>query len=151
MSICFPWTTPYGYKPLPSILVTSPSQPLTSTTPLPAERLSTSPAVVASCTSLTSLELCNCGTPFIKDVIAACGARLLVFETELASGWNVRKTVPELAAVLELPAMRKLKRWRMGNSDAAGNFLEKQDIAEWEDACRARGVEPRDDRRFFTG
>nr|CRX79245.1 hypothetical protein [Leucosporidium scottii] len=107
---------------------------------------------VASCTSLESLELCNCGTDYIRDVASAVRAPLCVLETQMASGWNDGGTgVAELASVLELPAMAKFKRWRMCKRRLYGASLDKEETAQWEAVCRARGVEPRDETRFFTG
>nr|CRX79268.1 hypothetical protein [Leucosporidium scottii] len=105
---------------------------------------------VASCTSLKSLKLRNCGTGYVRDLASAARAPLCVLETQLASGRNDAGTrVAELASVLELPAMAKLKRWRM--CSVYGALLNQEERAQWEAACRARGVEPRDERRFFTG
>ncbi|ORY78894.1 hypothetical protein BCR35DRAFT_100155 [Leucosporidium creatinivorum] len=106
---------------------------------------------VSSRTSLKSLELCDCGTAYIKDVVAALRAPLAVLETELAFGWNDAGTgVAELAAVLELPSMAGLKRWRMADSSDWGGELSEDETTQWEEVCRAHGVEPRDERRFFT-
>nr|CRX79256.1 hypothetical protein [Leucosporidium scottii] len=107
---------------------------------------------VASCTSLKSLAVNNCGTAYFKDVVTASVAPLSVLETELASGWNIRGSgVAELASVLELPAMAKLKRWRMYKCDFNGVLLDQEARARWNAACRARGVEPRDETLLFTG
>nr|CRX79001.1 hypothetical protein [Leucosporidium scottii] len=107
---------------------------------------------VASCTSLKSLELCDCGTDYIRDVASAVRAPLCVLETRMASGWNDGGTgVAELASVLELPAMADLKRWRMCTYTGGGVILDKEERARWEAVCRTRGVEPRDEDRFFTG
>nr|CRX78996.1 hypothetical protein [Leucosporidium scottii] len=106
---------------------------------------------VAACTSPRSLELCDCSTAYIKDVVTASSGPLALLETELAAGWNDGGTgVAELAAVLELPAVAKLKRWRLSNYTGGGPLLNKEARARWEAVCRARGVEPRDDRCFFT-
>nr|CRX79264.1 hypothetical protein [Leucosporidium scottii] len=76
---------------------------------------------VASCTSLKSLELCDCGTDYIRDVASAVRAPLCVLETQMASGWNNGGSgIAELASVLELPAMADLKRWRLSNYKADG-------------------------------
>nr|CRX79248.1 hypothetical protein [Leucosporidium scottii] len=109
---------------------------------------------VAACISLRSLELHNCGTRFVRDVVTASVAPLAVLETEMASGWNDGGTgVAELASVLALPAMAKLKRWRMSSYSAGGYFptMIKEWKAQWAAVCRARGVEPRNETRFFTG
>lgn len=108
---------------------------------------------VASCTSLKSLQLRECGTAYLKDVVGASRAPKSVLETELVSGWNVGGTgVAELASILKLPAMADLKRWRMVVTDGGDEAsLNDDERAEWEAACRARGAEPRDEKRFLTG
>nr|CRX79273.1 hypothetical protein [Leucosporidium scottii] len=107
---------------------------------------------VAACISLRSLELCNCGTTYIGDVASAVRAPLCVLETQMASGWNDGGSgIAELASVLELPAMATLKRWRLSNYTVGGPLMNQEERGRWEAACRARGVEPRDQTLFFTG
>ncbi|ORY53396.1 hypothetical protein BCR35DRAFT_310536 [Leucosporidium creatinivorum] len=81
---------------------------------------------VASCTSLRSLEL-HCATPAsIMATLTAVRSPLVLLATELDDEWS---RVADAKRVAELV------------DDAR---------TQWEDACRARGVEPRDEQRFFT-
>nr|CRX79251.1 hypothetical protein [Leucosporidium scottii] len=105
---------------------------------------------VASCTSLKSLAVDNCGTAYFENFASAVPAPLCVLETCMASSWNDGGSGTELASVLELPAMAELKRWRMDKRRLCGPLLDKGKTAQWEAVCRARGVEPRDETRFFT-
>nr|CRX79026.1 hypothetical protein [Leucosporidium scottii] len=106
---------------------------------------------VASCTSLKSLAVRVCGTAYIRDVAAAASAHLCVLETQVTAGWDEGENqIAELISVLELPAMAKLKRWRMYKCDFNGVLLDQEARARWNAACRARGVEPRDHTLFFT-
>ncbi|ORY78919.1 hypothetical protein BCR35DRAFT_332246 [Leucosporidium creatinivorum] len=101
--------------------------------------------------TVESLELLGFGTVYIKDLVTSLRAPLAVLATELASGWkDGGNVVAELAAILELPVMTKLKRWRLDDSRDWGTRLSEDEKAQWEKSCRARGVEPRDLRRFFT-
>lgn len=107
---------------------------------------------LARCTSLKSLELSGQSPARLTPILKVLRAPLALLETSLLSEEPAEtiSVVAELIALLDLPALANLKRWRMETRDELGG-LEEQDRALWEAACRARGVEPRDERRFFTG
>lgn len=54
-----------------------------------------------------------------------------------------------LQEMLSLPAVEKLKRWRV-DGDLYLNDMSKES-QEWAAACEARGIEVRDERRYATG
>nr|CRX79010.1 hypothetical protein [Leucosporidium scottii] len=54
----------------------------------------------------------------------------------------------QLVALLKLPALAELKRWRDQLSDDP--TLVQEIWGPWAAACEAKGVEPRGRKRFFT-
>lgn len=111
---------------------------------------------VASCTSLKSLTLRLASPTSIYKTFASSHAALTLVTTRLNWKWNEGgQGFAKLIAVLELAAVAELKRWRLTKptvvymNEAVMGYEHTQ--AAWEDACRARGVDPRDERRFFTG
>jgi hypothetical protein len=82
--------------------------------------------LVASCISLESLAVDNCGTAYLRDVAATARAHLCVREMQVTSGRNEGENqIAELISVLELPAMAELKRWKMCKRRLYGGLLGK--------------------------
>ncbi|ORY53386.1 hypothetical protein BCR35DRAFT_310521 [Leucosporidium creatinivorum] len=109
---------------------------------------------VASCTSLRSLKLYYATPESITKTLAAVRSPLVLLATELGAKW-IRgadaKEIAELVDVLKHPSLAQLKRWRIWGYGQFSNPLRNDGRTQWEEACRARGVEPRGNRRFFTG
>ncbi|ORY78886.1 hypothetical protein BCR35DRAFT_304908 [Leucosporidium creatinivorum] len=107
--------------------------------------------VLASSTSLRSIELCPDTPASLKKLLAALVAPLAVLETHSIDWWTEGpNSIAELVAVLQLPSLSELKRWRLVEHGRLESLSSNSGRIQWEDACRARGVEPRDHRRFFT-
>ncbi|ORY78838.1 hypothetical protein BCR35DRAFT_352803 [Leucosporidium creatinivorum] len=107
---------------------------------------------VASCTSLRSLELDYATPASITATLTAVRSPLLLLETEMKQWSEVadERGMADLVDVLKHPSLAQLKRWRIFGYPRSSHPLPKDARTHWEDACRARGVEPRDKRRFFT-
>ncbi|ORY78883.1 hypothetical protein BCR35DRAFT_99913 [Leucosporidium creatinivorum] len=104
---------------------------------------------VTSCTSLKSLELHDYTIHATHKVLAVVPSALDLLEIDLGREWSQdNDPVAALLAILELPAAAELKRWRLTTGKDCVKMA--QERASWEEGCRARGVEPRDGRRFFT-
>lgn len=62
------------------------------------------------------------------------------------------KPSDHFTAMLSLPSMSQLKRWRLSvPADESRYALEEREEEDWKEVCRAREIEPRGDERFFTG
>lgn len=106
---------------------------------------------VACGTSLRSLELVWTSIAAIEQLLAASRAPLALLDAQLDYGLRAGDNrILALVAILELHEAVRLKRWRIDAAVSCGSeWGNGRDV--WEAACRARGVEPRDERRFFTG
>lgn len=105
---------------------------------------------LSSCTSLASLALTEVGPPEeTESILRLIPSRLTVLTTELFLIDAERAEPGDLFGLLNLPALANLKRWRI--KCYRGDAHCHAQRGYWEDYCRARGVEPRDDRHFFTG
>jgi len=56
----------------------------------------------------------------------------------------------ELVPVFNIPNLAQLRRWRMVTWVRGRGYV-KCPWEDWEAACRARGIEPRGNERYFTG
>lgn len=107
-------------------------------------------AFLSSCTSLSSLALTEVGPPEETEaILRLIPSRLTVLTTELFLIDAERAEPGDLFGLLDLPALANLKRWRI--KCYRGDAHCHAQRGYWEDFCRSRGVEPRDDRHFFTG
>jgi hypothetical protein len=105
---------------------------------------------LSSCTSLSSLALTEVGPPDETEaILRLIPSRLTVLTTELFLIDAERAEPGDLFGLLDLPALANLKRWRI--KCYRGDTHCQAQRGYWEDFCRSRGVEPRDDRHFFTG
>lgn len=96
-------------------------------------------AGLPTCVNLRSLEVISVKQGQLAQVLASLSSPLELLETGVH-----RYSAQELVRLLELPALAKLKRWRVPR-------FRMMTLEGWEGACESRGVEARGENRFFTG
>lgn len=116
---------------------------------------------VPFCTSLKSLVLLMVEEKDLVPIIGLVQSSLVFLETDelkpnpFPADIVIHHPRPHLLAALDLPCMRALKRWRLIWSTRYTRQEERPYIVAgeqiWQETCRARGVELRDGRRYFTG
>ncbi|ORY78873.1 hypothetical protein BCR35DRAFT_304890 [Leucosporidium creatinivorum] len=107
---------------------------------------------VASCISLRSLELYYATPVSIKTTLTAVRSSLVLLAIRLDEKWSKvadQRGIAELVDLLKHPSLAELKRWSIPAYNLPFGPLRIGRRARWEEACRARGDEPRDERRFF--
>lgn len=112
-----------------------------------------SPSLVEFLTTLTNLKTLNVvrGYPsVIQEALGYIPSALVVLNIEsldLAPGQHV--TADYLVDLLDHAALYQLKRFRLGGDRLSGAL--SSDGASWLAKLEARGIDVRDNRRFFTG
>ncbi|ORY88958.1 hypothetical protein BCR35DRAFT_329430 [Leucosporidium creatinivorum] len=115
---------------------------------LPPNPTCTLAAFLRACTSLRSLELLE-QERAAGSILALIPTRLILLETAIylsGDGEDPRGDFGNVRSFLNLPALADLKRWRIsGELSRLSAGWE-----EWAAACRARGIEPRGNERYYT-
>lgn len=102
--------------------------------------------------NLQSITLVYALPQAIKPVLAMLPAPLVVlsiekYDTSLCPAGGYAPSL--LLQLLDLPALKKLKRWRIDAKSSPDVTMGEGKL--WLAKCNARGIEVRDDRRFFNG
>lgn len=110
-----------------------------------------------ACTSLITLHLKLHTSSDLKHIrrfipapltlLCVCLPRPSQHESE------TNQITSDFADLFDYPCMSTVRRWRFYCEDSfpGGGLAAMQASEEWEAACRAGGIEPRDHRRYFTG
>nr|CRX79267.1 hypothetical protein [Leucosporidium scottii] len=97
--------------------------------------------------SLRTLEIDFEASTALTHILKLVPTRLELLETTASPAEET--TAKNMLEALKMPALKGLKRWRVA---ALGKVEKKgEGLREWERACEGRGVEVRDETRFFTG
>lgn len=97
-------------------------------------------AALPTCKNLISLEVTAIGRFQLVDIVALVSSPLEVLDSRVIG------PMLDLLRILELPALAKLRRWRMFRLGVLVDFSKDPGLAHV-----SRGLEVRGDERFFTG
>jgi hypothetical protein len=111
--------------------------------------------LVPACTSFRALELWSTSTSDLSFVLELLPAPLSLLDVGLRrlSPKEETQLTAELLTLLDKPGLSMLKRWRLYGTDTVSKDALSAVLSseKWEEACRARGIEPRGDERYYTG
>lgn len=97
--------------------------------------------------SLRTLEIDFDASISLARILKLVPSRLELLETTASPAEET--TGKNMLEALKMPAVKALKRWRV---TGLGRLESKNEaLRAWEKACEERGVEVRDETRFFTG
>lgn len=107
-------------------------------------------AFLLATTSLVSLHLSGGPIPIVS-ILAIVPTRLTLLHTKLFAEFAGDGDPTALLGALDLPAMAAARRWRLIDQLDNRKTSRSGRWEEWAAACRARGIEPRGDERYYTG
>lgn len=112
--------------------------------------------MLQSCTSLVSLDLELVRPGSLVTLLSSISSHLAILACYFDEDYSTDEGVSsDLHDALKQPALADLKRWRWLFRDFLRDGQQvphSQEVLEsWEVACRARGIEPRGEERYFTG
>lgn len=110
------------------------------------------------CTSLSTFCLYGATSSDLHYILSLLPNPLTLLETFEIFGMDQKgERLPKpLAEAFHLPCLARLKRWRLTRTHKVRHTLVVGGMygvagKEWRAACGARGIEPRSDKRYFTG
>lgn len=123
---------------------------------LPTEPREVSPIDSSTCTSITTLDLGSLSPHTLKRIVSLISHPLtLLVVSALLLDPDADRMPSELVEVFDLPSMAQLQRWRMSFGELMYISSDIWSLGPptplWVATCRARGIEPRGDERYFSG
>ncbi|ORY76231.1 hypothetical protein BCR35DRAFT_305865 [Leucosporidium creatinivorum] len=115
--------------------------------------LSSLHSFLLACTSIKALRLHDPRPNELRHLLSLLPSRLILLDVSPLLLDHAEGMPRGAAEAFDLPCMAQLRRWRMttecllDDPDSAWEPLAEE---QWRAACRARGIEPRGEKRYFT-